>query len=194
MRVLVSLEGPNDGGTRGAIAHVGFDELHVLAADPDDEATQRIVHIAERSGAEVTVDPVSSGDLTTAFREIRRALDRSDAESVEAQVNAGPDANLLSAAGLLACLHEGVPVHFVHEKGHTPLPVLTRAPLSELLAGDARDQLVEVPEKGIALDETDAHDPSALNDLKDRGLIEREDDRLVLTRLGRAYRDHLDRL
>lgn len=194
MRVLVSLEGPVEGGTRAVIRHVGFDELHLLATEPDGDAAQRAVSIAERAGARVQVDEVPERDLMAAFGRICEALDRSDAEQIEAQVNAGPDANLLSAAGMLACLHEGVPIHFVHEEGHTPLPVLTRAPLSELLDPDERDQLAAMPEKGIELDRTDEHDTRALNELKDRGLIEREDARLVLTRLGRSYREHVREL
>lgn len=191
MRVLVSLEGPVEGGTRAAIRHVGFDELHLLATDPEADAAQRAVSIAERAGARVQVDEVPERALMAAFARIREALDRTDAETIEAQVNAGPDANLLSAAGMLACLHEGVPIHFVHEEGHTPLPVLTRAPLSELLDADERDQLDRIPDDGIELDRTDEHDQAALNELKDRDLIEREDSRLVLTRLGRSYREHV---
>lgn len=191
MRVLVSLEGPEEGGTRGALAHLSFDELHVLATAPDGEATQQVRRLAERAGATVRVDPVPGEELLSAFSVIREALDREDADEIQAQVNAGPDANLLSAAGLLACLHEGVPIHFVHEKGHTPLPVLTRAPLREMLSQQQRDELVAFPDDGIPLDQTGDHDERALNGMKDRGLIERQDKRLVLTSLGRSYREHL---
>lgn len=191
MRVLVSLEGSRQGGTRAALGQLGFDELHLLATDPNGEAVQRLVELAERIGSRVQVDAISDGNLMAAFRQVRQALDRPDATSIAAQVNAGPDANLLSAAGLLACLHEGVGAHFVHEKGHTPLPVLTRAPLSELLADEEEQQLLELPDAGIPLDRTDEHDETALNGLKDRGLIERGGQRLVLTRLGRSYQEHL---
>lgn len=193
MRVLVSLEGPREGGTRGAIGRLGFDELHVLATEPEGEAATRVRELAERAGARVTVESVPAQDLLEAFHAIRAALDRPEPDEVAGQVNAGPDANLLSAAGLLACLHVGVPAHFVHEEGHTPLPVLTRNPLRELLDEPEHEALLALPEDGIPLEETGDHDERALNGLKRRGLVEPRDARLVATRLGRAYRDHLRR-
>ncbi len=192
MRVLVSLEGSREGGTRAAIGRLSFDHLCILASDPEAEAVERVRRLADSLGADVTIEPVPGSDLLAAFEVIRETLVGFEEESRLAQINAGPDANLLSAAGMLACLHEGVPMHFLHEEGHTPLPVLTRAPLGEMLGERETDQLVAMPEAGIALDRTDEHDEWALNKLKDHGLIEREGSLLVLTDLGRSYREHQD--
>lgn len=192
MRVLVSLEGPREGGTRAALAHLSFDALRLLATDPDAEATQRVRELAERAGAPVEVHEVPLGDFTAAFETIQSTLAAVQDHDVVAQINAGPDANLLSAAGMLVAMDEGVPMHFLHEKGHTPLPILTEAPIQRLLDADERAQLVAVPEEGIPLDETDAHDTAALTGLKDEGLVEPEGSRLQLTPLGRCYQEHLE--
>jgi hypothetical protein len=193
VRALVSLEGSREGGTRAAFAHLGFDALHVLATDPDGEAAQHVCELAERLGAPVEVTGVPADDLMGAVETIQEAIADVDGEEVLAQINAGPDANLLSAAGMLACMNEGVPMHFLHEEGHTPLPILSEAPLERLLAEDERDQLVAFSEEDIELDAVDDHDKAALNGLKNRGLIEPDDGRLVLTELGRSYREHLRR-
>lgn len=202
MRVLVSLMGP-DGGvlvdderstTRAALASIPHDTVHVLALNPDDPEVEAIGQLCERTGAELAVDPVPGEDLKAAFERILEVVEghagREDVE-VHVHVNAGRGANLLSAAGLLACLHAGTSAHFVHEEGHDELGVVTRAPLSPRLEPSAVDALSGFPDEGVALDEAGARDAAALNALKDDGLIEREADRLVLTDRGRAYRAHV---
>lgn len=193
MRVLVSLEGPREGGTRAALAHLSFDELRLLATDPSGEAAQRVRRLAEQLGARVEVASVPEQDLMGAFSAVKGTLADVDEDDVVAQINAGPDANLLSAAGMLVCMHEGVPMHFLHEEGHTPLPILTEAPIEPLLDEDEREQLLAVPEEGIAFTATDEHDKAALNALKDEGLLSPGEERLLLTDLGASYRDHLQR-
>lgn len=195
MRLLLTLEGPTPGSTRRALGALPHDAVHVLAVEPNSEELETIRELVERAGARFRVDPVPEGSLMEAFERVVDAIDadRERAARIEVQVNAGPDANVLSAAALLACLHEGVPAHFVHEKGHTPLPVFTRAPLQKLLGEDEQAALAGFPEQGIELTAVGEHDTAALNALKDRGLIEREGDRLVATGQGRAYREHLGR-
>jgi hypothetical protein len=188
MRRLVSLEGPQEGGTRGALGKLAFDELHVLATDPDADHVGRVRHLAESLGATITVDSVPGDDLQAAFEGVREQIADAD---VECQVNAGRHSNLLSAAGLLACLHEGVPAHFVHEEGYTPLPVLTRAPLKELLDDEQREVLTDVPADGLDLDDVDEDWAAVLNRLKDRDLVATDEDRVTLTRLGASYREHV---
>lgn len=193
MRVLVSLEGPREGGTRAALAHLSFDELRLLATDPSGEAAQRVQRLAEQLGARVDVASVPEQDLMGAFSAMRETLADIDEDDVVAQINAGPDANLLSAAGMLVCMQEGVPMHFLHEEGHTPLPILSEAPIERLLDEEEREQLLAVPEEGIAFTATDEHDKAALNGLKDQGLLTPGEERLLLTDLGASYRDHLQR-
>jgi hypothetical protein len=192
VRVLVSLEGPEEGGTRAALGRLSFDELHLIATDPDGETTQRVCDLAESFGARVERVPVPYQDLVGAREVLRKTIDGLDGEVI-AQINAGPDANQLSAAGMLVCMHEGIEMHFLHEEGHTPLPILTEAPIERLLDEAARDQLAQVPDDGIALDATGDHDERALNGLKDEDLIQPEGDRLVLTDRGRSYREHVRR-
>lgn len=193
MRVLVSLEGPNEGGTRAALGRLSFDELRLLATDPEDGSVQRLVELAEGLGARVDVVEAPYQDLMGAFQLVVKTIDGVDGDEPVAQINAGPDANLLSAAGMLACMHEGVPMHFLHEKGHTPLPMLTEAPIEPMFTEAQRDQLRAVPDEGIPLDRTDEHDEAALNELKDEGLVHPEEGKLVLTDMGEAYREHLAR-
>jgi hypothetical protein len=193
LRVLVSLEGPREGGTRAALGRLSLDELRLLATDPGDERVQRVGQLAERFGAPVHVREVPAQDLMGAFDVIQATLANVAQHDVVAQINAGPDANLLSAAGMLVCLHEGVPMHFLHEEGHTPLPVFTEIPVEPLLSDDEREQLLAVPDEGIELAMTDDHDEAALNGLKDEDLVQPREGRLVLTERGRAYREHSQR-
>lgn len=209
MRVLVSLMGPgggvladtDQGSTRRALAQIPHDVLHLLAADPDDDEVAKVRDLCEAMGARFSVEPVTADALLDAFETVVAAIAdaRADAASadepvqVDVQVNAGRHANLLSAAGLLACLHEGVPAHFVHEAGHEALGVLTRHPLKQMLGEDEQEALSGFPDEGIRLDRVSQHDTAALNGLKDRGLIRRDGDRLVLTGRGQAYRIHIRR-
>ncbi len=207
MRILLSIAGP-DGGilveedrstTRKALAEIPHDAVHLFAVDPDDAEIDRLRTLVERTGATFDVDRLDDEDLLATFERLVDAIEahQDDADArdgpveVHVQVNAGRHANLLSAAGLLACLHTGVPAHFVDEAGHTALPVLTRAPLTQLLDADEQAALVSLPDDGVPLADVRDHDPGALNALKDRDLIERDDDRLVLTEQGRAYQAHL---
>lgn len=209
MRLLVSLVGPGGGilvgedrgSTRKSLAQIPHDAVHLLAVDPDDPEIERVQNLVERTGARFTVDPIEDEHLLDAFGTIVDVIEHhrnghdegDDPVDIHLQVNAGRHANLLSAAGLLACLHEGIPAHFVHEEGHDELGVLTRAPLGQLLDEDERAALTGFPGEGILLTEASQHDPGALNELKDRDLIERDGDRLVLTDRGEAYREHLRR-
>lgn len=192
MRVLFSLEGPRGGWTREAFVALGCDAVHVFhdeAAPGIDELAQ----LVERAGGSFQASRVPSDDLLGAFKTIREAMAEAAAEASarDCSVNAGKDANLLSAAGILACVEEGVAAHFLHEKGHTRVPVLTPAPLGRMLDDGQRDALSTFPEEGMDVAAVSEHDPAALNGLKKRGLITLEDGTLRLTPQGRAYRDHV---
>lgn len=193
MRLLVSLQGSEAGFSREAIAQIGHDALHLLATDPESEEVETVVRLARQQGANVRVDAVPADDLLGAFTAIRDALDdrRSQATELCCQVNAGKDANILSAAGLLACLHVGVEATFLHEKGRTELPVLTRAPLRELLNASDRSTLSGFPNDGLPVDQVRGHDAAALSRLRDRSLIELLDGALHLTGQGQAFREHV---
>lgn len=193
MRCLISLEGPKPGSTRRALAQIPHDAVHVLAVDPGSDELATVRELVERSGATFTSERIPEEPLLEAFEAIVDTFQQRSgaADELACQVNAGKDANVLSAAGLLACLHEGVEAHFVHEKGHTPLAVLSEAPLKQMLTDDERSALAGFPDEGIPLIEVREHDPGALNGLKDRKLVERKGDRLVVTERGRAYRTHL---
>jgi hypothetical protein len=201
VRVLVTLLGASGGDlvdderstARAAMAHLPHDRVHVLAVDPEHPELDAVRELAERAGAPVEVDPVPGEDLLAAHRAVLDAVEGHLAgdREVHVQVNAGRHANLLSTAGLLACLHASTSAHFVHEDGHDELSVVTRSPLSPLLDEDAREALAGFPAEGVPLDRADEHDPAALNRLKDEGLVERAGDRLVVTDLGASYRDHV---
>lgn len=195
MRVLFSVEGGTGGQTRRAMVALAYDLLHVFTPEPEADEVGALRELAEGAGAGFTAEAVPGDDLLQAFEAITEAMEAYPARDHErrCQVNAGKDANLLSAAGLLACLHEGVEAHFLHERGHTVVPVLTPAPLREMLGEPERAALLAHPEAGVPLKEVSRHDTAALNKLKERGLIERADGDLVLTVVGEAYRAHLER-
>ncbi len=204
MRVLVSLVGP-DGGqlvgearsiTRLALGKIPHDHVHVLTVEPEHEEIAKVQRLCERTGAGFSVDELPPEDLRAAFHETASAIRKlqqglDGTVDVAVQVNAGRHANLASSAGLLACLHEGVPAHFVHEEGHDELTVLARAPLSPLLSDAQEQALVGFPEDGILLSKLREHDVDALTGLKDQGLVEPGEARLRLTDSGRAYQQHL---
>lgn len=190
MRILFSLEGPQGGWTREAFVAIGCDAVHVFhhEASPGIEELGGLV---ERAGGTFQAEPVPGEDLLTAFKQIHQAMKARAEDTRICSVNAGKDANLLSAAGLLACLEEGVEAHFLHEQGHTRVPVLTPKPLGRMLGQAERQALSGFPEAGLAVAEAGEHDTAALNGLKARGLIELEAGVLRLSAVGRSYRDHL---
>lgn len=183
-----------------AMGKIPHDRLHVLSVDGAQEEVQRARTLCDRSGATFSTGEIEAEDLLSAFDTITGALGAFEEEAgregdleVAVQVNAGRHANRLSAAGLLACLHAGVPAHFVHEEGHDELSVLARAPLSPLLSSREEDALGAFPEEGIPLVEVGEHDTGALNGLKAQGLVEPSEGRLSLTSEGRALKAHVSR-
>ncbi len=190
-RSLFSVEGPVQGWTRQAIVAIPYDHVHVFATDPAADGIEELGQLVEMAGGTFSVEAVPGDDLLGAFETIRDRLTEAAGEEAVCQVNAGKDANLLSAAGLLACLHTGVAAHFLDESGHTEVPVLTQAPLARLLGDGEREALVAFPEAGLHIQEVSDNDPEALNGLRKRGLIELDGDRLRLTATGRSYRAHV---
>lgn len=200
MRVVVSLEGQRplviEGRevypTRHAIGHLGFETLHVLAVEPASPEIPKLREIVERMGAVFEADAVPADDLLAAFAIVCETLERYEgAASRSVAVNAGPDANLLSAAGLLACIHVGVEAHFIDERGHRSLPVLTPAPLRAMLSRAERDALAAFPSEGIPVEEIGGHPAGPLHGLRKRRLIGLVDGRLLLTDQGASYREHV---
>lgn len=187
--------------TRVAMGVIPHDRVHVLSVDLDHDEVDRVGSLCERSGAPFSAGEVPGEGLLEAFEVITDALEgfvdgqgpRGGDVEVTVQVNAGRHANRLSSAGLLACLHVGVPAHFVHEEGHDELSVLTRAPLSALLSSGEREALGAFPEVGIPLEAVGEHDTRALNGLKAQGFIAPVDGRLTLTKQGHALRSHVIR-
>lgn len=190
-RELFSVEGPVQGWTRQAIVAIPYDHVHVFATDPEAEGIEALARLVEMAGGSFSVEAVPGDDLLGAFEVIRDRLALAEDGVAACQVNAGKDGNLLSAAGLLACLHTGVEAHFLDESGHTQVPVLTEAPLARLLGEEEKAALAGFPDAGIHIRKVSEHDPEALNGLRDRGLIELEGDRLRLTSTGRSYRAHV---
>ena len=194
MRVLVALDGRNPGAARRALPLVPFDQLHLFSADPSGAEATSIEGLVGAMGGTFTVEGVAPEDLLGSFEAVSKALHqyRSAGDEVACAMHAGSDENLLSAAALLACLHEGVDVHILDERGeHTVLPVLTAAPLRELLKAEEQAALRAFPPQGIPIDRIAQHDPGALAGLKRRQLLVKEGTRLVLTGHGRAYQEHL---
>lgn len=192
-RALFSVEGPVQGWTRQAIVAIPYDHVHVFATDPETESIEELGRLVEMAGATFSVEQVPGDDLLGAFEVIRDRLTEADRDPTACQVNAGKDANLLSAAGLLACLHTGVEAHFLDESGHTQVPVLTQAPLARLLEAAEREALLAFPEEGLHIQDVSENDPEALNGLRRRGLIALDGDHLRLTATGRSYRAHVSR-